>query len=596
MDRVLERAAQWGIETQHYDGLGRHWTVQPAVLARLLDAIGAHDGAARPASPAMVNQQRAYQGNDSLGRRSWAVAVQLYGIRSRRNWGHGDFTDLANLIDIAAAQGAAAIGLNPLHALFDDRPEEASPYFPNSRHFLNPLYIDVEAVPEFPQAARGKFQNEIESLRELERVDYGTVASIKAAALALSYDNFYSHGSDERRQQFDVFQRRRGPRLAAFAAFELLRRRFKHPWWEWPDEWRKPDRDALARLRSEYGDELAFVEYMQWVADQQLAVCRDRARNAGLPIGLYLDLAVGVRPDGFDAWYDQEFYLQKIEIGAPPDPLNTRGQRWGLAGVNPFKLIESDCAPFRDVLRASMQYAGAIRLDHVLGLKRLYLVPSGVPADQGAYIQFPFEPLLAAAVDESVRNECIVIGEDLGTVPPNFRETLSEWGLWSYHVMLFERAADGGFIAADLYRQNALVTFATHDLPTFAGWRSKHDLHVKRALGIDPGETDDERAAAIDALQRAMAWRKLPSVDYLSVTRFLADTPSRMLVVSMEDVLGLVEQTNVPGTVDEHPNWRRRLPVELESYLNSLAPIADVMTDAGRRSGTGTIPQPSSHC
>ena len=208
--------------------------------------------------------------------------MQLYGIRSRRNWGHGDFTDLANLIDIAAALGAAAIGLNPLHALFDDRPEEASPYFPNSRHFLNPLYIDVEAIPEFPQAARAKFQSDIEALREKDLVDYVTVASIKAAALALAYDNFYSHGSDARRQQFDAFRRERGSRLAAFAAFELLRRRFKRPWWEWPDEWRKPDRDALARLRTEYADELAFVEYMQWIADQQLVACRDRARDAGL--------------------------------------------------------------------------------------------------------------------------------------------------------------------------------------------------------------------------------------------------------------------------------------------------------------------------
>jgi 4-alpha-glucanotransferase len=586
MDRVFERAAQWGIETQHYDGLGRHWTAEPTVLARILDAIGATDGSARPTAPPMVNRQRAYQGNESLGQRSWAVAVQLYGIRSRRNWGHGDFTDLANLIDIARAQGAAAIGLNPLHALFDDQPEEASPYFPNSRHFLNPLYIDVEAIPEFPQTARAQFQNEIEALQEHDLVDYANVARIKGLGLALSYDNFYSHGSDERRQQFDAFQRQRGPRLAAFAAFELLRRRFKHPWWEWSDEWRKPDPDAFARLRTEYADELAFVEYMQWIADQQLTACRDHARQAGLPIGLYLDLAVGVRPDGFDAWNDQDFCLPSIEIGAPPDALNTQGQRWGLAGVNPVKLIESDCEPFRQVLRASMQYAGAIRLDHVLGLKRLYLVPSGVPANQGAYVQFPFEQLLAAAADESVRSKCIVIGEDLGTVPPGFRETLAEWGLWSYHVMLFERADDGGFIAPDLYRQDALVTFATHDMPTFAGWISRHDLQVKRALGIDPGESDDDRAAAFDALQRAMAWQGLPLLDYPSITRFLAKTPSRLLVMTIEDVLSLVEQTNVPGTIDEHPNWRRRLPVELESYPDRLAPIASLMTDAGRRSAT----------
>jgi 4-alpha-glucanotransferase len=583
MDGVFERAAQWGVETQHYDGLGRHWTVDPAVLARVLEAIGANDGTPGPQAPPAVNHHPAYQGNDSLGRRSWAIAVQLYGIRSRHNWGHGDFSDLADLIEMAGALGASAIGLNPLHALFDDRPNEASPYYPNSRHFLNPLYIDVESIPEFPQAARQQFESEIEALRKQELVGYANVARIKMAALTLAHENFRKDGTDERRQQFAAFRQERGGRLEAYAAFEVLRRRFEQPWWQWPLEWRKPIPEGLAALRVSHADQLAFVEFLQWIAHQQLAACRDLAQHAGLQIGLYLDLAVGVRPDGFDAWSDQDFYLPSIEIGAPPDALNTQGQRWGLAGVNPAALIATDCAPFRELLRASMQYAGAIRLDHVLGLKRLYLVPNGVPADQGAYVRFPFESLLAAAADESAQSKCIVIGEDLGTVPPGFRETLAAWGLWSYHVMLFERAADGGFISPDLYRENALVTFATHDLPTFPGWTSGHDIGVKRALGIDPGETDADRAIALDALHRAMAWRGLPSVDYPSVTRFLAATPSRMLVVTMEDVLGLTEQVNVPGTVDEHPNWRRRLPVDLDECRDRLAPTAAIMTETGRQ-------------
>jgi 4-alpha-glucanotransferase len=583
MDGVFERAAQWGVEPQHYDGLGRHWTVDPAVLARVLEAIGANDDTPGPQAPPAVNHHPAYQGNDSLGRRSWAIAVQLYGIRSCHNWGHGDFSDLADLIEMAGALGASAIGLNPLHALFDDRPNEASPYYPNSRHFLNPLYIDVESIPEFPQAARQQFEGEIEALRKQELVDYANVARIKMAALTLAHENFRKNGTDERRQQFAAFRQERGGRLEAYAAFEVLRRRFEQPWWQWPLEWRKPIPEGLAALRASHADQLAFVEFLQWIAHQQLAACRDLAQHAGLQIGLYLDLAVGVRPDGFDAWSDQDFYLPSIEIGAPPDALNTQGQRWGLAGVNPAALIATDCAPFRELLRASMQYAGAIRLDHVLGLKRLYLVPNGVPADQGAYVRFPFESLLAAAADESAQSKCIVIGEDLGTVPPGFRETLAAWGLWSYHVMLFERAADGGFISPDLYRENALVTFATHDLPTFSGWTSGHDLGVKRALGIDPGETDADRATALDALRRAMAWRGLPSVDYPSVTRFLAATPSRMLVVTMEDVLGLTEQVNVPGTVDEHPNWRRRLPVDLDECRDRLAPTAAIMTETGRQ-------------
>jgi 4-alpha-glucanotransferase len=580
MDRIFERAAQSGVETEHYDGLGRHWVVEPAVLARILDAIGAREGVPVATAPA-ATRRLAFQGRDSLGRRSWAIAVQLYGIRSSTNWGHGDFTDLANLIDMAGAQGAAAIGLNPLHALFDDRPDEASPYYPSSRRFLNPLYIDVEAVPEFPQAARSAFAAEIDALRRLDLVDYPAAARIKMAALAQAYESFRLEATDERRRQFEAFRHERGDVLAAFAAFELLRKRFQQPWWEWPSEWRTPGRDALIRFRTSHANEVARVEYIQWIAHQQLDACRERTERAGMPIGLYLDIAVGVRPDGFDAWMEQDFYLTGIEIGAPPDALNTQGQRWGLAGVSPAKLITSDCAPFREMLRASMQYAGAIRLDHVLGLKRLYLVPSDVEADHGAYVRLPFEQLLAAAADESVRNRCIVIGEDLGTVPPGFRETLAEWGLWSYHVMLFERAADGGFIAPDLYRENALVTFATHDLPTFAGWTSRHDLGVKRALNIDPGESDNDRIAALDALQRAMAWQGLPSLDHASVTRFLAKTPSRLLVVTIEDVLGLMEQVNVPGTVHEHPNWRRRVPVT--DLANQLATVADVI-GAGRSS------------
>jgi 4-alpha-glucanotransferase len=586
MDRIFERAAQWGIETQHYDGLGRPWTVEPTVLARILDAIGAHDETRRPPASPIPDYQRAYQGHDTLPKRAWAIAVQLYSIRSRRNWGHGDFTDLANLIDIAAKLGAAGIGLNPLHALFDDR-GDASPYFPSSRLFLNPLYIDVEAVPEFPRAAMTEFGAAIEGLRTRELVDYAGVASIKARALGLAFAAFRDHGTEDRRRQFDDFRRRRGALLEAFAGFELLRRRFDGPWHEWPEQSRQPDPNVLNALRSTDADQFTYFAFLQWIADQQLAACRDKAQRAGLPIGLYLDLAVGVRADGFDAWSNQRFILPALEIGAPPDKLNTQGQAWGLAGINPVSLIESGCEPFRAVLGASMQYAGAVRIDHILGLKRFYLIPRGVRADQGAYVQFPFDALLAAAAQESLTHRCIVIGEDLGTVPPGFQDTLAHWGIWSFQVMLFQRAADGGFIAPDLYRENALVTFTTHDLPTFAGWISGHDLTVKRSVNIDPGESDDDRAWAKDAIGRTMAWRGLPVVDFLSVTRFLAETPSRLLMINLEDAVGEVDQVNLPGTTDQYPNWRRRLAVPLEDLLDAstLALVASIMDTSGRRSG-----------
>jgi 4-alpha-glucanotransferase len=236
------------------------------------------------------------------------------------------------------------------------------------------------------------------------------------------------------------------------------------------------------------------------------------------------------------------------------------------------------------MLQASMRNAGAIRLDHVLGLNRLFLIPDGMRPDQGVYVRFPLEALLAVCAQESMRHRCIVIGEDLGTVPEGFRDTLADRGIWSYQVMLFERAPDGSFLPPESYRENALVTFSTHDLATFAGWKSGHDLAVKRGLNIDPGETDEERETAHAELQRALAARGGADLDFPAVTRYLAQTPARLLVVAVEDALGVRDQANIPATIDEHPNWRRRLPVELEDLKQQagLRAVADVMASAGR--------------
>jgi 4-alpha-glucanotransferase len=275
-----------------------------------------------------------------------------------------------------------------------------------------------------------------------------------------------------------------------------------------------------------------------------------------------------------------------MAVGAPPDVLNTAGQNWGLAGFNPAGLEDQKFEPFRHMLQASMRYAGAIRLDHVLGLKRLYLIPYGVPPSQGAYIRFPFEAMLAVAALSSMEHGCIVVGEDLGTIPENFRETLADWGIWTYQVMLFERSANGAFFPPESYRENALVSFGTHDVATFVGWRDQHDLDVKQALGIDPGETTQDRHGALDALRHALRQRGLETPDFASVAKYLADTPSRLLVISMEDVLGMRNQVNLPGTTNEHPNWRQRLPVSLEHLGNqpALRSTADIMRSAGRGS------------
>jgi 4-alpha-glucanotransferase len=323
---------------------------------------------------------------------------------------------------------------------------------------------------------------------------------------------------------------------------------------------------------------------VQWLAHDQLDRCRAKARERRLPLGLYLDIAVGVRSDGFDAWCDQDAVLSGMAVGAPPDALNTAGQNWGLAGFNPAGLEERQFEPFRRMLKASMRYAGAIRLDHVLGLKRLYLIPHGVQASRGTYVRFPFEAMLAVAALSSQEYRCIVVGEDLGTIPENFRETLADWGIWTYQVMLFERSGNGAFFPPRSYRENALVSFGTHDVATFAGWRDQHDLAVKQALGMDPGETGEQRHGALDALRHALHQHGLGTADFPAVARYLADTPSRLLVISMEDVLGVRDQVNLPGTTNEHPNWRRRLPVALEDLKNQagLTATADIMRSAGR--------------
>jgi 4-alpha-glucanotransferase len=289
-----------------------------------------------------------------------------------------------------------------------------------------------------------------------------------------------------------------------------------------------------------------------------------------MKVGLYLDVAVGVQSGGFDAWNEQVAISRHLAVGAPPDALNTAGQNWGLAGFNAAGLEIQSFEPYREMLRASMRYAGAIRLDHVLGLKRLYLVPHGFAADNGVYVQMPFEPLLAATAQESVAHRCVVIGEDLGTVPEGFREQMAEWGIWSYQVMMFERDDHGSFRGIDHYSANALVTFNTHDLSSYAGWRSFSDLKLKRSIGIDPGESDEARWHALTMLSDALRHHGIDRHDLFSVVGFLSRTRSRLLAIALEDLLGLIDQPNIPGTVDEHPNWRRRLPQAIDQIASAI--------------------------
>jgi 4-alpha-glucanotransferase len=448
------------------------------------------------------------------------------------------------------------------------------------------LYIDVAAIPEFPGVEAAGMGADIERLRGASFVDYSGVAAAKLKGLRLAYEGFQAHASESRRREFATFRHERRQWLARFASFEHLRRRFLDVWWQWPPEWRHPTPAQLLALIRQEGDTLTFFAFVQWVADCQLAECCARAREVGLPLGLYLDVAVGVEAGGADAWSEQGAVLNSLSIGAPPDLLNTAGQNWGLSGFSPAGLEEQQFEPFRQMLRAAMRYAGAIRLDHVLGLRRLFVIPHGMSPKEGTYLQLPFEALLAVVAQESVRHECIVIGEDLGTVPEGFRETMADWGLWSYLVMLFERRQDGSFKSPGEYKKDALASFNTHDLPTFTGWAKGHDFSVKHALGMDPGETIEERRRTLDLLRAALAAQGIPALDFPDVARFLARTPSRLVVIAMEDVLGLIDQPNLPGTINEHPNWRRRLPTPIEELAGDprLVEIGRIMREAGRGS------------
>ncbi|MEZ5889439.1 MAG: 4-alpha-glucanotransferase [Xanthobacteraceae bacterium] len=548
---------------------------------RLLAGKDAGDGQPVIVAPAQSYQPAVFDN----GKRVWALAVQLYSLRSRRNWGIGDFTDLKNLVRIAGQRGAAGIGLNPLHAISLDDPGMISPYSPTSRLFLNVLYVDVEAAPEFPGLAAAGLAEEVERLRASEFVDYAGITAAKLKGLRLAYEAFRERGSPERREDFAAFKNERALTLGGFAAFATLHRKFGPPWWNWPPEWHNPTAEKIDELWRIEAVEMDFHAYMQWLADRQLKACFNVAKRLKMPVGLYLDVAVGVSANSADVWSNQGAYVRELSAGAPPDMLNTFGQDWGLASLHPRVLAHTDFQLMRETLRAIMRYAGAIRIDHVLGFNRLYMIPHGYKPFEGTYVRFPLEAMLAVLAQESNAERCIVVGEDLGTVPDGFREKLADWNVWSYRVMIFEREHDGSFKPPSAYPVPTLVSFGTHDLPTFSGWLSNHDLAVKRSLDMDPGETEADRETAHRAMAAALS-RECGSEELstLEMIRFLARTPSRLLVVAAEDVFDVADQVNIPGTIYEHPNWRRRLPVSLEDFAADarLSAIAEVLSAEGR--------------
>ncbi len=570
--------------------------------------------------PERCYQPPALENNDRL----WGLAVQLYSLRSERNWGIGDFTDLAHTIDLAAALGADCIGLNPLHELFAAAPEQASPYSPSNRRFLNPLYLDVEGVAEFARChearervAQTAFQSQIAGLRAADLVDYPGVAVVKFEILALLYRHFRDHEQTRdsaRARDFQHFCDEHGGALQQDVLFDALNDWFRsldpavHGWCDWPPGFRHPDSEVVQHFATDRAEATGFHCYLQWLAADQLESACERAATQGMVIGLYRDLAVGETSHGAATWSDPTLYGDGARIGAPPDEFSPGGQDWGLPPPVPKALRERAYTPFRELLRANMRHSGALRIDHVMALLRLFWVPPGQSPRDGAYVAYPLADLLGILALESQRHRCLVIGEDLGTVPDELRTALTSAGVLSYRLLYFEKRwdTDGEFLPPTDYPAQALVAASTHDLPTLAGFWRGYDIDLREQLGLFPKSEQaasqrSERAANRARLVRALHAAGLASGQLsadsawstelsLAVHVYLARSPAHLLMVQPEDVWGEYQQVNLPGTTDQHPNWRRKLPLELEHWHGDerLRRLAAALHEAGRGRLSGT--------
>ncbi len=552
------------------------------------------------------------------GGKSWGLSVQLYGLRSASNWGMGDFGDLGKFAEYAAGLGAGMVGLNPIHALYHADPNHHSPYSPSHRAFLNILYIDVVAVPDLAECPEArdliggpKFLTALARAREAELVDYPAVADLKRPVMELLFASFnkrhLTDGTSERAREFRMFQTEGGEELAKFALFEALHEHFYGGdpslwnWQDWPKPYRDPANAEVAAFAESHAGRVTFFQFLQWLADIQLAEAASRGRTAGLRFGFYRDLAVAVNPGGAAAWANQSVIVTAVGVGAPPDHFNLHGQSWGLAPMSPIGLREAAYRPLISVLRANMRHAGVLRIDHVMALQHLYWIPPG--GGIGAYVSYPLTDLVRLVALESHRASCVVIGEDLGTVPDGFRPAMQRAGILSCRVFYFERGDGGEFLPPEAYPDGALICATTHDLATLKGFWQGVDLEWRIKLGLYPTpemredevrSREHDRWRLLNALEHAgvlpdrLRHRNgLPGFDdelALAIYCFLAKARSRILMVQIEDAILEAEQPNLPGTVDQHPNWCRRLPMALDQIarLKPIKRLAEAIKATGR--------------
>jgi 4-alpha-glucanotransferase len=583
---------------------GRTWVRKQARLPVALP-LGYHDisvaaGGMRAETRYIVTPERAWT-HPHLGRggRAAGIAVSLYGVRSARNWGCGDFRDLANLIDwVADSLEASFVALNPLHALHNRRPFNTSPYLPNCIYYQNFIYLDVEGIAGYAHCRRAvrlrespTVQNEIARLRNGPFVEYEQVAALKLRFLKLLFAQFlreWRTGSP-RGREFDAFCTREGEMLERFATYcaldEYLHRQNPEVWvWtQWPAAYQDPASPETRAFRQKHWRSVMFFQYLQWQIAEGLRGAQQHARDRHLSIGLYHDLALATDRFGCDLWAHRPFYADGCRVGSPPDDFAPEGQDWGFPPPNPERHRENGYRLFAASIRKNCRYGGALRIDHVMRLFRLYWIPDGCHASEGAYVRERWEDYVRILALESVRNRVIVVGEDLGTVEPEVRQTLERFGILSYRLFYFEKDADGRFRRNDEYPRQALVSSTTHDLPTLAGFWTGADIHARRQAGMldDAGferQTESrrrEKQKMLDLLfelgllpgdlpRRAEAYPELSGELHNAIVGFLAETPSQLLAINQEDLTKEPAQQNLPGTTWQYPNWSRKMRYTLE--------------------------------
>jgi 4-alpha-glucanotransferase len=553
----------------------------------------------------IVCPERTFQPEWLSDGKAAGIAISLYGLRSQRNWGCGDTTDLGAFIDWAVERTASSfIALNPLHAIPNRQPYNTSPYLPNSIFYRNPLYLDVEAIADFASSERAAaliaspaIGREISTLRDAELVEYGRVYALKLRFLRLLFQSFLHtewRENTARAGEFKKFIEREGLLLHRFAVHSALDQAIHKEcpdvwnWTEWPSHYQDPASEETAKFARKHWRSVLFHKYMQWQLDLQFEAAHRHALDRGMAIGLYHDLALATDRFGSDLWAHRDFFISGCRVGAPPDGFSPKGQDWGFPPPNADRHDADGYCLFAESIRKNCRHGGALRIDHVMRFFRLYWIPDGIEATDGTYVRDRFEALLSILALESVLNRVVVIGEDLGTVPDDAREVLHRFGILSYRLLYFEQE-NGRFRTPDQYPRDALVSATTHDLPTLAGFWMGRDIDARR----DAGLLKDEAAYTGMRADRAREKQKLLDLlfqlrllpDWMprdagqipeltgelhnAIVGFLASTPSKLLVLNQEDLLKQAEQQNLPGSTLEYPNWRRKMKCTVEELWTS---------------------------